>query len=198
MGLSRRQKLAAWGAAVLGLGLVLAASRDSQAQRGPLGPPRPGPADPGQVTTPLATTDAYTVRDPKRAWASEYTASNLDAALRKYDNAAHVLDVSREGGGEFPPHKSHQEGRDVDVRIPPTRGELHALLEILLAQLDAEGEPAVTAIFLDDEIQRDLFEAFPDTDVGRALDHPKRRRETRARVWHWPGHVNHLHVRFRR
>lgn len=193
-------------AAVLTIAIVAAPSPARGYTRSP-GPPKPGKADPSKVTTQLSATDAFDVRDPQYAWASGYTAKNITGALTRFAGAggrALVLDISKAGGGPLPPHKSHQEGRDVDLTMV-TKEASHAvklalirqLLAELLNQVDDQGDAAVTAIFLDRQIQEELYAAEPAGIVSESLQYPDREKVKTSRVWHWPGHVNHLHVRFR-
>jgi peptidoglycan hydrolase-like protein with peptidoglycan-binding domain len=93
-----------------------------------------------------------------------------------------VGDISRKGGGAFPPHSSHKDGRDVDLRPFRHNGEPgatniddptydHALTRELVV-LIREQFPRVTILFNDKVLVRDSL--------------------TRS----FPGHHNHLHVRF--
>lgn len=45
-----------------------------------------------------------------------------------------TLDISREGGGPFPPHKSHQTGVDVDIRMSDLGTECRDRLQNALAK----------------------------------------------------------------
>lgn len=44
-----------------------------------------------------------------------------------------TLDISREGGGPYPPHKSHQNGTDIDIRMTDIAAECRARLQASLA-----------------------------------------------------------------
>lgn len=59
-----------------------------------------------------------------------------------------TLDVSREGGGPFPPHKSHQRGVDVDIRMsdltPECRKNLQAALTAAGWRVWYDGPDAVS------------------------------------------------------
>ena len=94
-----------------------------------------------------------------------------------------VGDMSRRGGGPFPPHASHTDGRDVDVRPLTNNGRneptnvdaanySHALTRELILLIRQELNPEV--IFFNDPLT-----------IGEGL--------TRRAA----GHGNHLHVRFR-
>jgi peptidoglycan hydrolase-like protein with peptidoglycan-binding domain len=93
-----------------------------------------------------------------------------------------VGDISRKGGGTFPPHSAHKDGRDVDLRPFRHNGEPgatninepsydHALTRELVL-LTRRTFPQVTILFNDPLLVRD--------DLTRRF----------------AGHDNHLHVRF--
>jgi murein endopeptidase len=125
----------------------------------------PGGADQfGRAATILA------VQSLGAAWAETHTVPIF------------VGDISRSGGGAFPPHSSHKDGRDVDLR--PFRHN---------------GEPGATNIndpSYDHALTRELVvlarRKFPDVAIlfnDRLL---VRDALTRA----FAGHDNHLHLRF--
>ena len=93
-----------------------------------------------------------------------------------------VGDISRQGGGPFPPHASHQQGRDVDFRpmradrqnLPCTwndRGYSRPYTRELIKFLRAHAR--IIAIFFNDPV------LIQEKLVQRCT-----------------GHDNHLHVRF--
>jgi peptidoglycan hydrolase-like protein with peptidoglycan-binding domain len=93
-----------------------------------------------------------------------------------------VGDISRKGGGAFPPHSSHKDGRDVDLRPFRHNGQAgatnindpsydHALTRTLVL-LIRQRFPQVTILFNDPLL------------VGDGMTRP------------FAGHDNHLHVRF--
>jgi murein endopeptidase len=94
-----------------------------------------------------------------------------------------VGDISRRGGGPFPPHASHKDGRDADLRPLTNNGRneptnidavnfSHALTRELILLIREQFDPEV--IFFND----------PLTIQEGLTRHAK-------------GHGNHLHVRFR-
>ncbi len=102
-----------------------------------------------------------------------------------------VGDISKKGGGKFPPHKSHQKGVDVDVRPIRTdctrkpvevgdklydrdRTTLLILLFYILCDVDV--------IFFQDPTLEKEVEKY----IGDVINHKV------------GGHKNHLHVRLRR
>ncbi len=99
-----------------------------------------------------------------------------------HDFPIFVGDISRKGGGAFPPHSSHKDGRDVDVRPFRHNGQAgathiddpsydHALTRELVVLIKSRF-PATTILFNDARLVAD-------------------RLTTR-----FPQHDNHLHVRF--
>jgi murein endopeptidase len=112
-------------------------------------------------------------------------------------------------GGKFPPHRSHQSGRDVDIRLPLLPGIARRraphLDEVdwpatwaLVDALFAGGE--VQVVFLEAKLQRRLYDAARWQGVTHArlgellqvLD--PQRLGTVIRTAE--GHDGHLHVRF--
>ncbi|MBL8786070.1 MAG: penicillin-insensitive murein endopeptidase [Deltaproteobacteria bacterium] len=90
--------------------------------------PRPAPRSEGRPTAGtlayglhLGEGVGYRLRFPKNAFGVEGVLKTLRACPRKVRDAfpgTHdvlIGDVSRPGGGRFPPHESHQSGRDADV-----------------------------------------------------------------------------------
>jgi hypothetical protein len=142
----------------------------------------------------------------------------------RYEGVLVVANLSRQGGGPFKPHASHQSGRDVDIWLPALKGTYQrehldtdrkprfaeinwfaawALVESLLAT----GE--VTYVFLDRTRLPSLYRAA--VDMGAPPDllakiqwqpddaDPElaRRALASAPVRHAADHIGHLHVRFK-
>lgn len=165
----------------------------------------------------------YDLRCPAHAHASSSTTSHLLAALAdlrgEYRGQIVLGDLSREDGGAYGPHLSHQSGRDVDIWLPIVGGQYRTAPacrrcgtpwcrpepgEIdwratwrLVAALAATG--AVRQIFLDRSHHDSLRAAartagLDDPALARAI---QARRGAPALVTHSAGHTRHLHVRFR-
>ncbi|HEX3559285.1 MAG TPA: penicillin-insensitive murein endopeptidase [Pyrinomonadaceae bacterium] len=89
--------------------------------RKPIGPLNPG-GDPG-ISAPLAAEGpGYTVfnHDTSHAYGRPATIEFVQSvaaawAMRHPDLKLVVADISRQGGGPFPPHLDHQDGREVDI-----------------------------------------------------------------------------------
>jgi hypothetical protein len=165
----------------------------------------------------------YDLRCPFNAHASSFTTEHLLAALADlrggYRGQIVLGDLSREDGGAYGPHLSHQSGRDVDIWLPIVGGQYRTAPacrrcgtpwcrpdpdEIdwsatwrLVTALSATG--AVRQIFLD----RSHHASLRDAARSAGLDASALARAIQARpgapalVTHSPGHTRHLHVRFR-
>lgn len=125
-----------------------------------------------------------------------------------------VLDISQDGGGRFKPHRTHQNGGDVDLRyyikgVPPNDHEkrfVHpskldlkrtwAFLKVLKHYELAE------VIFIDLSLQKVLYEYglrqlnMSKGALAQYLSYPSKSRGG-ALVKHVPNHYHHLHVRFK-
>ncbi len=121
--------------------------------------------------------------------------------------------VSKQEGGFYPPHKSHQSGRDVDIGYPLTiRGgakhfvptdsgnvdteRLWAVLETLLAT----GKLAF--VFMDYELQALLYDdllavGYKEEQLEPLFQYPAGPTVPRGLIRHAAGHADHFHIRFR-
>lgn len=162
----------------------------------------------------------YIVKRPDNAWGTPHTIRRIQDAVRSFHANGgvggpkiHVGDISKKGGGEFPPHLSHRHGRDVDVGYvlhgPEADDTLFrnagrhnldiprtwALLDGFLAS------DAIHYIFMDYGLQKLLYEHAVAQGVAaerldRVFQYPRGRHAPHGLVRHWRGHVNHFHVRF--
>lgn len=165
----------------------------------------------------------YDLRCPYNAHASSHTADRLLAAIAalrvRYPGQIVVGDLSREDGGAYGRHASHQSGRDVDLWLPrrggyyreadecfhcgtrwcrpdPEEVDWPATWALVVALRDTG---AVQNIFLDRTLHPALREAahaagLSDEQVLRAIP---RRPGPGALVTHSNNHTRHIHVRFR-
>lgn len=118
-----------------------------------------------------------------------------------------VGDISRKKGGPLRKHKSHQEGRDVDIGVvwresdsDPKGKSLDVSRTWSLVRSFAETE-GVRVIFIDYRLQKQLYEHALASGVEQAwldriFEYP--RNDGEAVLYHWPGHSRHFHVRFTR
>ena len=128
-----------------------------------------------------------------------------------------VTDISKRGGGHLRPHRTHQNGQDVDVllysmRSPGIKATRHGMegargpgdldLERTLALLlTLRRADALEVVLLDRRLQRALFVYARDVvglseEVRAGLfEFPGGSRD--ALVRHAPKHATHMHLRFR-
>lgn len=156
----------------------------------------------------------YTIRRPEEAFGSSHTILNIQeaiAAFRRdsgYDGKIVVGALSLPKGGRFRPHRSHQSGRDVDIRLPKKRGaDLKSdnpndidwdaswlLVKSFMQEGDAE------YIFLDYSRQKRLYEAAKragatSSELDKAIQYPRSRKTNNGVVRHAEGHLIHIHIR---
>lgn len=158
----------------------------------------------------------YHVRSSRKAWGTNATITRLIAAFRTMDQrfpgrVLAVGDLSREGGGYFPPHASHQNGRDVDVAFYVRKVKvLQGFRRVSPRTLDAERTWAfieallkgggVQYMFIDYSLQKPLYEAaraagWSKSKLREVFQYP-RARGSGAIVMHEKGHSDHVHIRF--
>jgi LysM repeat protein len=170
----------------------------------------------------LPASDLYTRRAPFIQWGSSHTIETLQTSVARFrqevsfEGEVVISDISRKHGGNFfPPHKSHQAGRDIDIWMPTLKGvykkhyldkerkpqpneiDWYATWGLIRALIDS-GE--IVHIFLTWELQEKLRHAAKlmgatDEELRRYIQYP--RRGGAAVVQHSPGHTGHIHVRFK-
>lgn len=163
----------------------------------------------------------YHVKWKAAAWGTGEAVRSIQSAVSDYKRRmpggpkVHVGDISKRGGGKFPPHVSHQKGRDVDVgyvlkgeKANETRFisagsknlDVARTWRLLKAFIDTG---TVTYIFVDYKLQKLLYEHAKKKGASESLldelfQYPRGRGRTHGMIRHWKGHVNHFHVRFRK
>lgn len=168
--------------------------------------------------------DGYRLRNPATTHATVETVAHLEGAIAKaraaYPDLHPVLvgDLSAELGGQLLGHRSHQSGRDVDLGLlyrrrpagypqrftDATEDNLHfrGTLALIEALADTADEPGgVEWILLDYGVQKMLRrfaerEGMPEAELDRLFQFPHGPTASRGLLRHFPGHRNHLHVRF--
>jgi murein endopeptidase len=162
----------------------------------------------------------YHVKRPALAWGRPSTIQLLQRAIERYGAKrpggpkVFVGDISRERGGEFPPHVSHRSGRDVDVgyvrrgadadnphftRVDDRTLDVARTWELLKSILDTH---QIQYVFVDYEIQELLYRYAAAQGIGEdTLDelfqYPRGRHRQHGVIRHWRSHADHFHVRFR-
>lgn len=120
--------------------------------------------------------------------------------------------LSKPEGGFYPPHKSHQSGRDVDLGYPRVDKGARQFLptdassvdtERLWALLDAWlASGRLGFVFMDYDLQAVLYQDLLDGGYSEAqleplFQYPAPRSAPKGLIRHAAGHADHLHVRFR-
>jgi len=163
----------------------------------------------------------YVVKWGAGAWGAAKTIRVIQSAIASYKRKkpggpkVHVGDISKRGGGKFPPHVSHQHGRDVDIgyvlkgkyahekRFKSANAsnlDVPRTWTLIKAFIDSD---EVTYIFMDYRIQKLLYDyakerGYSEDTLDELFQYPRGRRRTHGLIRHWKGHVNHFHVRFRK
>lgn len=155
------------------------------------------------------------VRTARRSWGTQLTVDRLKELGARYQqqfpaaDPVWIHDLSRRRGGRLKPHKSHRDGRDVDIRVvlnrktkyyarATTRTIHRERMFFLVKALIDTGD--VEVIFLDRRLQRALYrharkQGYTDDDLRHMFQYPF---GWGATIRHWKGHDDHIHVRFRR
>lgn len=163
---------------------------------------------------PLPESDLYTIRRPDEAFGSSHTILEIQEAIAAfrdgsgYDGKLVIGAISLERGGRFRPHRSHQSGRDVDIRLPKKAGadlksdspadiDWDASWKLVLAFIE-QGDAEY--IFLDYSRQKRLYEAAKragasDAMLDKAIQYPRARKTNNGVLRHAEGHLIHVHVR---
>lgn len=154
-------------------------------------------------------------RNPNVLWGSTHAISTMISSFGHfrydtgYDGTVLLTSMSREKGRYFPPHVSHQSGRDVDITLPVLPGvemtfwpnedqvDWYATWGLIRAMLDSKD---VVYVFLDTALQRRLYEAArvmgeSHEDLTAIIEWAAGHRRGTV-IRHENGHANHLHVRF--
>lgn len=164
----------------------------------------------------LGSGPGYRLRFPRNAYGVEGVNKTLKVCAKRVRDqhpGSHdilVGDISRPGGGHFPPHSSHQSGRDVDVGYYLASQQQNATMHRVRAdEVDYQRTWAllkcylttdkVVRVYIDRKIQVAMVAWLREK---RALDdrHFARLFEVEggdeALIQHAPKHDTHIHVRF--
>lgn len=162
---------------------------------------------------------AYVLRAPGHAWGTPRTIGVLRESIRSYARVhggpkVVVGDISKKAGGPFPPHLSHQQGRDVDVGYiqrgrrkndrafhPATAATLDRARTWALVDSFLQSDE-VAYIFMDYTLQQQLYEYADQLGIDGAtlaelFQYPRGSRASHGKIRHWKGHRDHFHIRFR-
>lgn len=175
----------------------------------------------------MPPSDNYVRRAPYIMWGGAYMIANLQKALATFrqdvdfDGVIVVADMSKQGGGHFPPHSSHQAGRDVDIWLPTLKGvykekylgdgrsrerrpepeeaDWYATWGLIRALIKTD---AVQYVFLDWTLQEYVYNAAKhmgatDEELDAWIQWPRGPKSSRAIFRHSAAHIHHIHVRFK-
>jgi len=124
---------------------------------------------------------SYTTSD--KLWGTPTTIASIQAVARSVRASLGVDlgigDISLRVGGRMPPHKSHQKGVDVDIRPIRDDGK-HLPTHVDHPKYSSEKTKRLVELLQKDPNLRSIL--FNDKQI--------------AGVTSFPGHHNHLHVRF--
>ena len=202
-------------------GAVLTVWFDSGVARFPyVGKPQPMPkfeAKPGAYSigkphrgrienaAQLPESDLYKIRFNRLAWGSTLTVESIQSAIAAFrrdsgfSGELYIGAMSRKSGRRLRPHRSHQSGRDLDIRMPAmshtegykldrTEIDWHATW-VLVDSFIRTGN--VKVIFL----ERKLFARLRSAGLRMGAT-DERMAEVMSKVRHSKGHTSHIHVRF--
>lgn len=158
----------------------------------------------------------YTRLRPEEAYASSHTIRNLQLAVARwrrdtgYAGKLVIAALSKKGGGRIKPHKSHQSGRDADIRMPVKKGTKGSLAQNasqvdwdatwgLVRALLETGQ--IQYIFLSYDRQPYLYKAAKRAGASKEqldawIQYPRKNHTNNGVVRHAKGHTAHIHVRF--
>ena len=160
----------------------------------------------------------YKLLDENRSFTTpEVVGALLEAAARfkaGYPDSCDIVlgDFSGKGGGRLKGHRSHQNGRDVDIGLfARDNAPLERFVPMNSSRLDVAktwymirsllSTQCVQCIFLDRSIQARLYQyalsegANPD-DLSKIFADAGGRGKPDCLIQHVPGHRSHMHVRF--
>lgn len=155
----------------------------------------------------------------RRHYASEFTVRSLITAITRYRELhpdgppVRIGELSKRTGNRIKPHRSHRSGRDADIGylgLDPAIGNAYWTKVTGNNNLDAErtwtfvkallDTGNVQYIFIDRSIQLALSKVaereLSTEELAAIFEHPRRPDSHRAIIQHWPGHKNHMHIRF--
>lgn len=175
----------------------------------------------------MPESDLYTRRNPHIMWGSALTISSLQEAVAHFrqdvdfDGVVILADISKKGGGLFPPHKSHQAGRDIDIWLPTLKGvyktkylgegksrprkphfeevDWYATWGLVRALIRTGN---VQYVFLDWRYQKFVYDAAVNMgatqgELDEWIQYPRHKSSPRGIFRHSTDHLSHIHVRFK-
>lgn len=177
-----------------------------------IGPPQGGRLVNGVQLPP---NEAYVLKMLPSSFGTTHAVGHVARAMEEfrksspYRSPLMIGSMSAKHGGPLSGHKSHQTGRDLDIRLPlKERFQQHipvtaarvdwVALWHLVDAFDVAG--TVIVIFLDYEMQERLYKAAQSIGVtedrlSQMLQYPHGNKANLGKIRHSPGHLAHIHVR---
>jgi LysM repeat protein len=175
--------------------------------------------------TVLPDEPTYYRRRPHRAFGAAHTVDYVRRAARlvklrhpKVHKLA-IGDLSAKSGGKISQHASHQSGRDVDlgfyfsrkprgypesfITATATNLDFAATWTLLKALADTADETGgVQMMFLNYNVQKLIYDWARERGISRGVlkwifQYPRGRSARSGLIRHEPGHMGHVHVRFK-
>lgn len=155
----------------------------------------------------------YLLRDPERSYTTPEVVGTLldaiDAVRAQYPQTADIFlgDFSQQGGGWINHHRSHQNGRDVDIGMY-AKGNRALDTFVLMTEENLDVPKTwcfvenllrsqhIQYIFLDRRIQKLLYEYALSRGVDEGYLEGLFANARGSIVQHVPHHQDHIHVRF--
>ncbi len=167
----------------------------------------------------LKSGPGYRVRNAKKAWGANHVITHLMTCLPKVKKAFRRMhpvvigDISRQHGGKFPPHRSHQNGLDVDLSYihkgirklknfkRATRENLDIAKTWFMIDTFLKTD-AIEYMFVDYRLQELLYKharnkGYSKRKLKETFQYPRGRGRTKGIIRHSPSHKNHIHIRFK-
>lgn len=179
-----------------------------------IGPPQKGRLVNG---VKLPASDYYVLKLPPSSYGTTHAVETilrgivLFKARTEYEQKLIFGSMSAKHGGPLQGHRSHQSGRDLDIRLPllakypewfpvePKRVDWLATWQLVSAMAETD---EVVAVFLDYAMQKRLYKAATrsgatEEERKQFIQYPRGPKAHLGLVRHSPGHLAHVHVRVR-
>lgn len=175
-----------------------------------------GPPDQGSLLNGVRIPDGrgYMLRYPKTAFGTTHAVRQVVKAFEvfvdstNYGGKVLLGSMSSAKGGPLGQHKSHQTGRDLDIRLPRRVG-VPGYLELTAKRVDwratwdlvkALAQTDVVVVFLDYKRQKQLHKAAVASGATpeelALIQYPRGSYSGVGLVRHYSGHDQHMHARF--
>ena len=181
---------------------------------GSIGRPSDGRLRSGEQLLPR---DGIQLNAEDRSWGTEETISLMNLAIdrvqEKYPDTCDMFigDISRRKGGRLRPHISHKSGRDIDVSYYAHDNRFIRFIPMNVNNLDVEKTwyfletllltERVTLILMDYRLQKVFYgyleTIYPKRILRHYFQYPRKTGNRRGIIRHAPGHMDHLHIRFK-